>query len=158
MEQGNKYDYNSSHRYASWWVLQASYTPTLHHVYPALNFKPQWHGIRLTQVISFRHSCEVGLVRCWKEVPHNSGAYHFGIDCPHILSRDTARHICQIPCLSWGQLGWCILGCVFGLNKRPCLQINGLIGDAPQLWSDDWHFYFDICLSYEQSEVSRRSQ
>jgi hypothetical protein len=66
------------------------------------------------------------VVRCRKEVPQNSGAYHFRIDCAHILTPDMARHIGQIPCLFWRQLGWCILGCVFGLTKWSYLQINGL--------------------------------
>ena len=100
MEQGNKYDYTSSHRYASWWVLQASYTSTLR---------------------------EVGAGEMLKGSSSKFGAYRFKIGCPHILAPDTARHIGQIPCLSWCRLGWCILSCVFDLNNRPCLQISGLM-------------------------------
>jgi hypothetical protein len=100
MEQDNKYEHISSHRHASWRVLQASYTSTLY---------------------------EVGAGEMLKGRASKFGAYHFKIGCPHILAPDTARHIGQILCLSWCRLGWCILSCIFALNNRPCLQISGLM-------------------------------
>jgi hypothetical protein len=59
VEQGNELDYTSSHRAASWWVLQAFYTLTLHHVYLTLIFKPRRHGTKLRQVIDLRQGGEV---------------------------------------------------------------------------------------------------
>jgi hypothetical protein len=47
------------------------------------------------------------LQRCSKEVPQILGAYHPRIDCPNILTPDTARIIRQILCLSWRQFCWC---------------------------------------------------
>lgn len=78
--------------------------------------------------IDYRPSAELWGVSWWdterKSLKVRSLSFQNWL--PTYSNPDTARHIGQIPCLSWRQLVWCLFCCVFGLNKRPCLQMNGL--------------------------------
>jgi hypothetical protein len=76
---------------------------------PSLHFSSHDDtGLDYERPWGFGRVVRLELERCSKEVPQISEAYHPRIDCPHILTPETARIIGQILCLSWRQFCWCI--------------------------------------------------
>lgn len=120
-----------------------------------LLFKPRRHGIRLWKVMGLRQGGEVGVAEMFKGSTSNFGSLSSQNWLPKYSNARYRKNYWSDTMSKLASILLVQLSCLFGLNKRPCMQINGLWCTSTLV---RWHSYFDICLPNEQSEVSRASQ
>jgi hypothetical protein len=118
-------------------------------------FKPRRCEIRLWKAMGLRQGGDVGVGEMFKRSTSNFGSlsshnwlltYSNARYCKYYWS-DTRSKLASILLVQ--------MSCLFGLNKRPCMQINGLWRISTLV---RWHSYFDFRLPLEQSGICRRSQ